>query len=63
MAFCIECGAKAPDVAKFCPQCGSALVQAEAANAPELAADPEPLVDPVTEELEPMQRVCLEAVM
>lgn len=29
MAFCIECGAKAPDVAKFCPQCGVALVPVE----------------------------------
>lgn len=29
MAFCIECGAKAPDVAKFCPQCGAALVEIE----------------------------------
>lgn len=26
MAFCIECGAKVPDHAKFCHQCGAALV-------------------------------------
>ena len=60
MAFCIECGAKAPDVAKFCPQCGSALVQAEAANVPELAADPEPVVDPVTEELDNLEHKTVE---
>lgn len=34
MAFCIECGAKAPDVAKFCPQCGSALVAVDAVSEP-----------------------------
>ena len=34
MAFCIECGAKAPDVAKFCPQCGVALVQVETVSEP-----------------------------
>lgn len=38
MAFCIECGAKAPDVAKFCPQCGMALVAIE--SAAEVAPDP-----------------------
>jgi len=35
MAFCIECGAKAPDVAKFCPQCGVPLVAVDAAAVPE----------------------------
>jgi len=34
MAFCIDCGAKAPDLAKFCPQCGSALVTSETTSAP-----------------------------
>ena len=38
MAFCIECGAKAPDVAKFCPQCGVGLVAVE-------EAAPEPVLD------------------
>lgn len=33
MAYCIECGAKAPDIAKFCPQCGAALVQIEETSA------------------------------
>ena len=34
MTYCIECGAKAPDVAKFCPQCGSALVAVDAVSDP-----------------------------
>jgi len=34
MAFCIECGAKAPDVAKFCPQCGVPLVGTETVSEP-----------------------------
>ena len=38
MAFCIECGAKAPDVAKFCPQCGQALVPVEPAKKAESKA-------------------------
>ena len=33
MTFCIECGAKAPDIAKFCPQCGSSLFIADTAEA------------------------------
>lgn len=44
MAFCIECGAKAPDAAKFCPQCGSALIEIEAIS--------EPTPAPVTPEAE-----------
>lgn len=31
MAFCIECGAKVPDLAKFCPQCGTSVILGEAA--------------------------------
>ena len=42
MAFCIECGAKAPDVAKFCPQCGVELVAVE--TPVEAEATPEPVV-------------------
>lgn len=38
MAFCIECGAKAPDIAKFCPQCGHALVAPETPASTEKAA-------------------------
>lgn len=38
MAFCIECGAKAPDVAKFCPQCGVSLVEIETVSEAEPAA-------------------------
>jgi hypothetical protein len=34
MSFCIECGAKSPDFAKFCPQCGAALVEIEMAESP-----------------------------
>ena len=34
MAFCIECGAKAPEVAKFCPHCGKALVAPEIIDTP-----------------------------
>ncbi len=32
MSFCIECGAKAPEVAKFCPQCGVPLVAIDAVS-------------------------------
>ena len=27
MAFCIECGTKSPDLAKFCPKCGTAIAK------------------------------------
>ena len=33
MTFCIECGAKAPDGAKFCPHCGSSLFIADTTEA------------------------------
>jgi len=29
MSFCIECGAKLPEKAKFCPQCGAAIKTVE----------------------------------
>ncbi|MEP3654476.1 MAG: zinc-ribbon domain-containing protein [Litorimonas sp.] len=38
MAFCIECGAKVPDMAKFCPQCGAKLVEIDPVS--ETVADP-----------------------
>ena len=38
MAFCIECGNRLPDVAKFCPECGTKVAAAET---PAPAAPPE----------------------
>ncbi|HET6616571.1 MAG TPA: adenylate/guanylate cyclase domain-containing protein, partial [Gemmatimonadota bacterium] len=38
MGFCIECGNRLPDVAKFCPECGTKVTVAEA---PAPAAAPE----------------------
>lgn len=38
MLFCIECGAKLPKQAKFCPQCGAAIGSVETENITE--ADP-----------------------
>jgi len=32
MSFCVECGAKIPEQAKFCPQCGVAVVTVETEN-------------------------------
>ena len=32
MLFCIECGAKLPEQAKFCPQCGAAIGTVETEN-------------------------------
>lgn len=40
MGFCIECGAKAPDEAKFCPKCGASLVEADTVSEPTQASAP-----------------------
>ena len=57
MTFCIECGAKAPDIAKFCPQCGAALVQIGT------IADPAPKPDNMTPEARTPEAVQTEVVI
>ena len=52
MTFCIECGAKAPDVAKFCPQCGSSLFIADTAEASVLVEEKSNQVVEVDQEVE-----------
>lgn len=45
MAVCTKCGTGVPDEARFCPSCGSPIVQAEApAPAPEPAVEPASVV-------------------
>ena len=59
MSFCTECGYALPENAKFCPNCGKALVAVSAAAAPEVV--PEPVVAeepvPVAEEPAPAEEL------
>ena len=43
-SFCIECGAKNPNIAKFCPQCGTAVFAVDSVNK-QTAEAPPPLTD------------------
>ena len=43
-SFCIECGAKNPNIAKFCPQCGTPVFAVDSVNE-QTAEAPHPLTD------------------
>jgi uncharacterized membrane protein len=50
MAVCTKCGTSVPDDARFCPTCGSPIVQAEAP-----ASVAEPMAQPTAEPIQAMQ--------
>lgn len=59
MPYCIHCGTQNPDVAKFCSNCGAAIVTAQVVPSPKEESKPQPKSethDPVAVIHSPMQQ-------